>query len=161
MRVASTASCARRRPSLAAVALDRDAIRLDPHVGGLDVELRERRGHAIARGGRVLERVTQRGRGVDRGEHLAARRFDVAFEALDLAVRDLVARRTSAASRRRAIALDARVHRRQSRRAIERRRAPVRGALSSAVESRRRRRRRASSAWICSRSNADLLAAAG
>ncbi len=37
-----------------------------------------------ARAGRVLHRVTQRGRGVDRGEYLAAGRFDIPLEALDV-----------------------------------------------------------------------------
>ncbi len=63
----------------------RRPLRLHPHVVGFDLELRQRFGDAVAGGCRVLERVPQGGRRVDRGKYLAARRLDVGLEALDLA----------------------------------------------------------------------------
>src|SRR5439155_6945424 len=66
------------------------AIRLDPDVVQLDVELRERLASAIARGGSVLERVAQRGRRIHDREDFAARGCDVGLEPLDLAVRRVV-----------------------------------------------------------------------
>ena len=62
--------------------------RLDPQVAALDVELaRAARRSACARPRGVLHRVAQRRRGVDRREHLAARRLDVRFEPFDLPLR--------------------------------------------------------------------------
>ena len=90
MRVASIASCARRRPSAAA---DRSAATRSDSIANvvdLDVELRERLGDAVARRGRVLERVAQRRGGIDRGKHFAARRLDVGLEPFDFAVRRFV-----------------------------------------------------------------------
>ena len=111
MRVASIASCARRRPSTAAARSAARALGLDPDVARLDVELRQRLADAVARGRRVLERVAQRGRGVERREHLAARRFDVGFEPFDLAVRRLVGVRLRRQRRRRAVAFGVRLGR--------------------------------------------------
>src|SRR5439155_6759257 len=67
-------------------ALRGDALRFDADVRRLDVELEQRFGDALARGRGVLQRVPQRGRGIDRGEYFAARRLDVRFKSLDLAV---------------------------------------------------------------------------
>ena len=50
---------------------------------GFDVELGDLLADAAAGAGGVLHRVAQRRRGVHRGEDLAARRLDVAFEPLD------------------------------------------------------------------------------
>ena len=84
------------RPRLARSAPTRsDSI---AHVVALDVELASVSRHAVARGRRVLERVAQRGRRVDRGEHFAARRLDVGFEPFDLAVRGVVGSRLGRAA---------------------------------------------------------------
>ena len=55
----------------------------------------------------MLERVAQRGRGVQRREHVAARGFDVGFEPLELATRDVVGLGFRRESGRRAIAFEA------------------------------------------------------
>ena len=60
----------------------------------------------------MLERVTQRRRGVDGREHLAPRRLDVGLEPFDLAVRRIVRLRAGREHRRRAVALDVGVGRR-------------------------------------------------
>src|SRR6185436_11113247 len=98
LRFARRPGDARRLDRLvrAAQAVDRRAairgraLGLDTEIARLDVELRQRLGDAFARRRGVLERVPQRGRGIERRKHFAARRFDVGFEAFDLAVRRLV-----------------------------------------------------------------------
>ena len=62
-------------------------VRLNPHVVILHMELRQRLRNAVARRGRVFQRVAKRCRGVDGRKDLAPGPFDVGFEALDLAVR--------------------------------------------------------------------------
>ena len=135
-RLASIASCARRRPSTAATRSAADPLGFDPDVAGLDVELGERLAHAIARGRGVLERVTQRRRGIDRGEHFAARRLDVGFEPFELAVRRVVGARTPTPAPPTARSRSALASSAASRRAASARRAGSRRA-SSAVELRR------------------------
>ena len=54
----------------------------DAEIVILDLERRDLLGHPRAGRNRVLHRVPQGRRGVDRGEHLAARRFDVGLQTL-------------------------------------------------------------------------------
>ena len=72
------------------LALRRHPLRSDPHIVDFDVQLGERRADPLAGGRRVFERVTQSGRRIDGGKHLAARRLDVRLESLDLAMRRFV-----------------------------------------------------------------------
>ena len=96
------------RPSKAVAgrrAFRADPFGLDPDVARFDVELRQRFADAIARGRRVLERVPQRRRRVERREHLSAGRFDVGFQPFELAMRVLVGVRFGRQRRRGAVAI--------------------------------------------------------
>ena len=83
-RDASSARCARRRPSAAAARSASTFSRSTAKIVLLDIELAERLAHALVLRRGVLHRVAQRRRGVERGEHLAAGGLDVAFEPFDL-----------------------------------------------------------------------------
>ncbi len=71
-----------RRGALACCALG-----LDPKVSPLDLQLVQLFGDAGAGRDRVLDGVAQRGRGVDRGKHLAAGRLDIRLEPFDAALK--------------------------------------------------------------------------
>ena len=68
-------------------ALGRGALGFDAEIVIFDLERGDLLRHPRARGDGVLHGVPQRRRGVDRGEHLAARRLDVRLEPFDLALR--------------------------------------------------------------------------
>jgi hypothetical protein len=57
--------------------LGRRPLRLNPHVGGLDVELAQPLGYAVAGLGGVIERVPEGRRRVECREHLASGSLDV------------------------------------------------------------------------------------
>ena len=145
--LASSDSRAARAIRVASIAVVRSAQRLDggarsaaarsgldADVARLDVELGQRLAHPIARGSRVLERMAERRRRIDRREHLAARRLDVGLEAFDFAMRRVVGARTRRpASPPRARARSPRRWRRV-RRSASSTREPARGALRAALE---------------------------
>ncbi len=87
----------------AAIGVGAIALHLD--VVRFHLQLRQRLGHALARRRGMLERVAQRRRRIDRREHLAARRFDVGLEPLDLAKRGIRRLRVALERSSRAIAL--------------------------------------------------------
>ena len=66
------------------------AFGLNANVAAFDVELGQRLEDPVACSGCVLNRMTQRGRGVDCREDLAPCRFHIRFEPFDLAMRELV-----------------------------------------------------------------------
>ena len=119
-------------------AIGGDAFGFDPHVGGFDVELRQRLRHPIAGGCGMLDRVAQRRRRVDRRKHFASRRFDIRFEALDFAMRCFVGLGLGGKRRRGAFAFGIRLGGRDA--PIGQRRARRLAALLDGVGFRRYRR---------------------
>ena len=87
-------------------ALGLHALRLDPHVGRLDVELREHVRDPFARRRCMLERVAERRGRIDIREHFAASGLDIGFESLDLAMRRFVGVRFPGERRRRPVAFN-------------------------------------------------------
>ena len=86
-----------------------DPLRFDSDVVVFDLQLGERFSDAVAGGRRMLQRMPEGGRRVDRGKHFAARRFHVGLEPLDAAVRHVVGIGLRGQHRGGAIALGARL----------------------------------------------------
>jgi len=70
--------------------IDRDALRLDSHVVGFNLQFGQRLCDSVRSRAGMGQRVTQGRRGVDRRKDLTPRRFDVCFETFDLPVRRFV-----------------------------------------------------------------------
>ena len=114
-------------------AINLHAVGFDADVVSLDVQLRQRLGHPVAGGPRVLQGMAQRRGGIDGGEHFTARRLDVRLEAFDFAMHDVVGRTAVRERLPGTIAIDHAPRRRASRRACSATRAGSRRASSVSI----------------------------